>query len=68
MIKEHAFTAIDILMRRTTIGSGKTLGLESIGLVAEEMAKYNNWDNNRKNLEIKKYESYIDKVFNSFLN
>ena len=68
MIKEHAATAIDILMRRTTIGSGKTLGLESIEFVAEEMSKYNNWDSNRKNLEIKKYVSYIENKYLSFLN
>ena len=66
MIKEHASTAIDILMRRTTIGSGKSLGIESIEFVAEEMAKYNNWDNDRKLLEIERYEKFIKNKYYNF--
>lgn len=66
--KEHACSGIDILMRRTTIGSGKSLGIDSINIVAEEMAKYNNWDKERTKKEVSLYENYVEKKYFSVLS
>ena len=57
---EHAETAIDILLRRTTIGTSKTLGLDCIEKVSEEMGKNNGWNRDRINYEIERYIHHIN--------
>jgi glycerol-3-phosphate dehydrogenase len=60
---EHAETAIDILLRRTTIGTSKTLGLDCIEKVSEEMGKINGWNRDRITYEIDRYVHHIKTHF-----
>jgi glycerol-3-phosphate dehydrogenase len=60
---EHAETAIDILLRRTTIGTSKTLGLDCIEKVSEEMGKINGWTKDRITYEIDRYTHFINTHF-----
>jgi glycerol-3-phosphate dehydrogenase len=57
---ESAETAIDILLRRTTIGTSKSVGLDSIEKVSEEMGKYLHWGKERIKYEIDRYYNHVN--------
>jgi glycerol-3-phosphate dehydrogenase len=60
---EDAHTAMDILLRRTTIGTGANLGLDSVEKVVMEMGKYFHWGKDRVSFEIDRYNNYISSHF-----
>jgi len=61
--REHAYSLVDLMFRRTTLGTSKNFGINAVNFVVDEMSKIFKWDNQKKYLEIKKYEQFIESRF-----
>lgn len=57
---EEAKTLEDILIRRTGIGTSKTLGLDSVDEASKIVAEYLNWSENTRIENVEKYKNTVE--------
>jgi len=59
--EEFARTLTDVLMRRTMVGFGADLGLDSVERAAQILAQHLDWDSERVADEIEAYRRYVQR-------
>lgn len=59
--EEYARTVTDVLFRRCTVGYAECEGRDAVETVADHMADLLDWDAARRQTEIDRYESVIDR-------